>query len=625
MISPSTIERLRERADIVAVVRESVPTLKRQGRSFVGLCPFHKEKSPSFHVSPERGFFHCFGCKEAGSVIDFVMKIEGASFPEAVRSLAERYNIEVEEEQGTERAPQADVAARRRKEESYAAMQIAASYFETQLREHPHAGYAMRELERRGLGFGRDANMDEVLSAFRMGYAPASWDALTVHLRTSQVSPVVAESVGLIAPRQGGSGHYDRFRHRLMFAVTDIQGRVVAFSGRALDAIPGQDSPERDKPAKYINSPESPIYTKGNHLFGLYQARQGIREAEEVIVVEGNFDVVSLQARGVRNVVAPLGTAFTDNQARLLVRFAQRAVFLFDGDAAGRKATQAARQPARAAGLASKVARLPAGVDPDDYVREHGPKALLDLVTRAKGMLEHLIDEALDEGFSAADVRERAMRVSEVSKLLSEEDDVLVRSMAKTYADQLAGRLDMVRSEDAFRALENIVKKALAEAGPPKPVVSPERARVQGKPPGSLERRGIIEALIEWPVLLRDPEVEEVLGLLEGPGVKLIVALRRSLIAETNQLDSDRFLAQVPDDLRDFAARSLVATRFLDAEEAKGYLLELANKLRRLLLSQEAQRLAKETYANAGTGEEDQERFSEALSRVRAKHGLKGD
>jgi DNA primase len=610
----------------VAVVRESVPTLKRQGRSFVGLCPFHKEKSPSFHVSPERGFFHCFGCKEAGSVIDFVMKIEGASFPEAVRSLAERYNIEVEEEQGTERAPQADLAARRRKEESYAAMQIAASFFETQLQEHAYAGYAMRELERRGLGFGRDANMDEVLSAFRMGYAPSSWDALTVHLRNAQVSPVVAESVGLIAPRQGGSGHYDRFRHRLMFAVTDVQGRVVAFSGRALDPVPGDDAKDRDKPAKYINSPESPIYTKGNHLFGLHQARQGIREAEEVIVVEGNFDVVSLQARGVRHVVAPLGTAFTDNQARLLARFAQRAVFLFDGDAAGRKATQAARQPARSAGLASKVARLPPGVDPDDFVREHGAKSLLELLGRAKGMLEHLIDEALDEGFSAADVRERALRVSEVSKLLSEEDDPLVRSMAKTYADQLAGRLDMVRSEDAFRALENVVKKALAAAGPPKVApVSPERARVQGKPPGSLERRGIIEALIEWPVLLRDPEVEEVLGLLEGPGVKLIVALRRSLIAETNQLDSERFLAQVPDALREFASRSLVATRFLDAEEAKGYLLELANKLRRLLLSQEAQRLAKETYANAGTGDEDQERFSEALSRVRAKHGLKGD
>jgi DNA primase len=327
VISSDTITLVRERTDIVALVTESVPSLKRRGRSWVGLCPFHKEKTGSFHVNPDRGFFHCFGCKEQGSAIDFVMKQDGATFPEAVRSLAERAGIAIEEE----RAERTEVDRQKLQRDGlYAVSHLAATYYERQLREHPNRRYAVEELARRALvpSWARDgsvdapsvsperqAAIDDAIQAFRIGYAPPGWDGLAVFLRQQGISPLTAEAAGLLVPR-AGTGHYDRFRHRLMFPVLELQqGRVIAFSGRALADLPN-DKPA-DKPAKYINSPESPIYTKGATLFGLYQARHSIRQAETSTLVEGNFDVVSLHAHGAANVVAPLGTAFTIDQAKL--------------------------------------------------------------------------------------------------------------------------------------------------------------------------------------------------------------------------------------------------------------------------------------------------------------------
>jgi DNA primase len=640
VISQSTITQVRERADILQVIGEAVPSLKRHGRSFTGLCPFHKEKTPSFHVSPDRGFFHCFGCKESGSVIDFVMKHEGATFPEAVRSLAERFNIQVEEDN----APGAAEAerARRQKDELYAAMSVAATFYERQLRDHEHKDHALAELARRGLAFGKDATMDEALTAFRMGYAPAGWDGLAVYLRQQGVSPIAAETVGLLVPRSAGAGHYDRFRHRLMFAVTDMQGRVVAFSGRALAPLPGDARDPGDKPAKYINSPESPIYTKGALLFGLFQARHAIRQEEEAIVVEGNFDVVSLHARGIANVVAPLGTAFTHEQAKLLKRFSSRVVLLFDGDAAGQKAVKASRAPARDAGLVTKVASLPEGTDPDELVRKKGTQALGDVLSTAKGMLEYLIDAELDQGFSAADAREKLARVQEVLRLVAEEADPMEQMLQKSRADQIVSRLDLhglrfSRDDEShpptIAALERAVRAAVARERPP-PGPAPERARVRTRSPGSEERKAIVEALIEWPVLLDDPEIHEVLGMLEGASVSFVSALRRARISPEDaggspdgrggQIDTEVFLGALPETLRIYAKERLVAGRFFEPGEAKVYLLENANKLKRLLLSREVSELARENEVGASDWEKVLERAEEASARARARHGVKG-
>ncbi len=230
MISPETLALVRDRTDLLALVVESVPSLKRRGRSWVGLCPFHKEKTGSFHVNPDRGFFHCFGCKESGSAIDFVMKHDGATFPEAVRILAERAGVILEEDA---RAPSEVDRQKKARDDLYAVNQLAATYFERELRQHAQRAYALDELARRDLvptwagGAASQTAIDDTIQAFRIGYAPPGWDGLATFLREQGVSPVAAESVGLLVPRSTGSGHYDRFRHRLMFAVVDPQGRVI--------------------------------------------------------------------------------------------------------------------------------------------------------------------------------------------------------------------------------------------------------------------------------------------------------------------------------------------------------------------------------------------------------------
>jgi DNA primase len=633
LIPPDVITEVRDRTDVVAVVQESVPSLKRRGRSFVGLCPFHKEKTGSFHVNPDRGFFHCFGCKESGSVIDFVMKHDGYTFPEAVKMLAERLGIVIEEQSMDREALDGAARLKKQKDDLYAANHMAATFYEQQLREHPQRQYALDELARRGLVPGTDATADEALQAFRIGYAPQN--GLARFLKAQGVSPVIAEMAGLLVPRADGT-HYDRFRHRLMFAVVDPQGKVVAFSGRALADLP--DTAHKDgPPAKYINSPESPVYTKGNALFGMFQARHAIRTAEVAVLVEGNFDVVSLHARGFQNVVAPLGTAFTVDQAKLLKRFAGDVVILFDGDAAGRKATRVSREACKVAGLGARVATLPDGVDPDDFARAKGVPALREVVQGACEMLPYLIDCELDETFASADIYEKAARVQRVAKLIGEETDPLQRMLAKSHADYAAGRLDIVRSgADAFRAVEDAVRKGLAVA-PPRPVPlapgtslePPRSARIVAKPEGSEYRKGIVAAIIEWPALLDDADVQSVLPLLEGSSAQIVVAVAHAVRVGNDgekSIDPTVFLAQIPRAIHPFASERLAAPVHDSLSDARASLMDNAGGLRKLTLARQTDGLANEQRKpGKGAGDWDQnvELMGEAQEAARLRHGLK--
>ena len=644
MIPPETIALIRERTNVVALIQEAVPTLKKRGRSWVGLCPFHKEKSPSFHVNADRGFFHCFGCGEGGSAIDFLMKHDGLTFPEAVRDLAERCGIAIEEET----RPSTEVDRQKRaREDLYAAMSVAAGFYEKMLREHPDRGDALDELEKRGLlpvwakdGGGEPGAVEDALQAFRIGYAPADWDSLARYLKDQGISPTTAEQVGLLAPRQGGSGHYDRFRHRLMFAVVDVQGRVVAFSGRALRERPDA-KPGGDPPPKYINSPESPIYTKGALLFGLFQARHSIRQEELAILVEGNFDVVSLHARRIGNVVAPLGTAFTLEQAKLLKRYTGDVVLCFDGDAAGRKATRASKEPCRGAGLTARVAILPQGVDPDELSRTKGAEGVKDVVERAQGMFEFLIEDALNESFVAADAYERAARVQQISRLLSEEDDPLVRSMMKTHVDRVAGRLDLINRADSgrgvhspeiFRALGDKVNRDLmaarardsqrehARGAQGVTGTDPRRARVSGAEPGKAARGEIVGAFIDFPQLLEEPEMTSCLDFLEGDASLTVAALRactKTTPSGEKTLDSTAFLAQMPPAIQSFAARRLAAPRFETVEEAREAVLSNAEQLKRMMADRDTDELVK-VQLKATDWETQMDLAREADERVRS-------
>lgn len=398
MIGDDKVAEIRERTDVVALIGEYV-TLKRAGSSFRGLCPFHSEKSPSFYVHPARQFFHCFGCQASGDGIAFVMRLEGRTFPDALRFLAERAGVELPSED--QREDQGARRERQRRERLYAVADAAAGYFVRMLAEHPHAPIAQRELEKRRVG-------PEFTRLYRLGYAPSGWDGLTRFLAQKGFSTEDAEQAGLILPRRTGDGHYDRFRHRLMFSIADVHGKVVAFSGRALDPPPGE-APPNEPPAKYVNSPEGPLYKKGELLFGLHEARVELRRTGVAFLCEGNFDVVALAQAGFTNVVAPLGTAFTAPQAKLLRRYAARVNVIFDGDRAGRKAVQNAYPLLTEAGLAAKVIALPQGDDPDSFLRTRGAPALTALVDRAPPILDHLIEQSAEDAGNDPTLRAQAI------------------------------------------------------------------------------------------------------------------------------------------------------------------------------------------------------------------------
>jgi DNA primase len=647
LISPETITSVKERTDIVTLVGEYT-RLQKRGRNWLGLCPFHKEKTPSFNVHQDRGFYHCFGCKESGSVIDFVMKLEGYNFPEAVRALAERCGVEVEE--SAEPADRARMEEKRRDTlDLYELNQLVASYFEEQLREsgHPFAHHARAELARRGLPLGSDEAIDESLAAFRIGYAPYGWDSLASYLRKQEISPLNAERLGLIVRRSRGEGHYDGFRHRLMFAVVDKSGRVVAFSGRAL-AEPSEEElqqhriepmsrpkpdEERRAPPKYINSAESPIYVKGDTVFGLHQARMAVRSEQRAIVVEGNFDVLSLHARGVQNVVAPLGTAFTQAQAKLIRRYAPEVVVMFDGDAAGKKAAMAMRGAAREAGLSVRVASLPDGADPDTLVHDKGVEAIHGVVKGARGMLEYLINETIGTSAVWDGSRQQTLeRIRTVAGFLAEERDPNMRAMAKTYADEVASKLVIGgRSPTDLRALERMMDRALAE---PPAGSSPksDESHVVGPRSRSRPRAGDIElatlgAVFDFPELINDSGIQHALGELEGAAALAVLAVRQMWDAKKS-LQAAELLDLMPQAVHSFAVGRLASPKFSDLGEARMELLDNAEKLRRRSLTGDKAVKVQELARAQGQGDVDAEdellRELERVARNRLL-GTRGD
>lgn len=618
MISRETIERVRREASIARVIGERVK-LVRRGNSDVGLCPFHKEKTPSFHVHDERGYYYCFGCKASGDVIKFVQEVDGLAFAEAVRMLAELQGIPIEET-GDPEERRREQQARKRKDELLEVSEEAARYFEQMLATHPLAELARAELERRGIDPAEPAARD-ALAAFRVGYAPYGWDGLANHLKQKRMSHGAAESVGLLVPRRNGPGHYDRFRHRLMFAVMDERGRVIAFSGRALDepsddqlARAGSDSSGTGEAPKYLNSPESPIYRKREALFGLHQSRTSIRNEALAVVVEGNFDTFSLHARGITNVVAMLGTALTKEQATRLKRLAPEAVLLFDGDEAGRSAVRKAREPCREAGLIVRVAALPDGADPDDVIRSKGTEGIQGLIRGGRSLLEYLIDTALDERFAADDARARAAKVREVAQLISEEDDPTVRAMAKRYVDKIARGVGVLDRETVLELERVIGRRRTAE---------PERTKNRAPEGRTAIERAIFGTLLDFPELLDDPVLSRRAEAIQGD-LALGIAALRQLGDQLNQKDPEVVLAKLPSTIHPFAAERLAAPLHGRVAEARSELEANVNKLSKLeLLAQKAE-VMEEAKRVAATGDFDRELelLGEQMRRARERHGL---
>jgi DNA primase len=368
-------EEVRSRADIAAIVGRYVK-LKQSGQTLKGLCPFHKEKTPSFHVNPVRGFYHCFGCGKGGDVFSFLQEIEGASFPDVLKSLAEETGVTLAAAPAD--APEsgaADQGPSLAKSVMIDIHAMAADYYYSMIRRHPQAvAY-----------FKSRALAAETVRDFRLGYAPPGWSSL---LAVAAEKGIAAESLiacGLALKSAEGST-YDRFRDRVIFSLTDLSGRIIGFAGRGLEA---------DATPKYLNSPETALYRKKEFLYGLNATRQYIKDQKSVLVVEGYMDFLTLFQAGIRNVVATSGTAMTPEHAHLLKRFTTRVILVFDGDDAGQNAAERGVFTLAPFDLDVAILTLPPSEDPDSFVKEHGADAFRTMMTGARGAIDFIIDRAI--------------------------------------------------------------------------------------------------------------------------------------------------------------------------------------------------------------------------------------
>ncbi len=421
------VQQIRERADIVDVISDYV-TLKKKGRYYFGLCPFHKEKTPSFSVDPDRQIFHCFGCGAGGNVFSFVMQIQNVVFLEAVRQLARKTNVLIPEENSDDPEAQRRVRA-------YEANKFAADFFHSNLLEKPAGEKARVYLRKRGF----DQN---VIKKFKLGWALESWDGLIREAKLRKMNLLGFREAGLVSvPEQGRE--YDRFRSRLMFPIYSTSGQIVGFGGRLIEDDPKQ--------AKYINTKEGPVYHKSFILYGLYENRRAIQQADQVILVEGYADVISLVQFGIENVVASSGTSLTEKQAELLLRYTKNVVVLYDGDLAGAHAALRGVDILLEKGMRVTVVRLPSEHDPDSFVRQEGPEKLLQLIRQAQDIIDFKIF-AYRSQKPEDTPQNRAELMHQLVETIAKISDEVLRNL---YAQQIAGKLGLP-DETVFKEVAKI-------------------------------------------------------------------------------------------------------------------------------------------------------------------------
>ena len=452
-ISDHVLEQVRSANDIVEVIGTYFP-LKRRGANFIALCPFHKEKTPSFNVHPVKQIWHCFGCGAGGDVFKFVMQYENLQFTDVVRRLAERAGITLEFEQ-TEGAPSRD-----EKELLFKLHEQAAAFFHQHLLKQPADSPIQAYLKKRRI------SMDSV-KRWKLGYSPDAWDELLQRATAKKFSAALLESAGLVLKRDTG-GYYDRFRGRLMFPICDDQGRVVAFSGRIL-------TDAKDQP-KYVNSPETAIFQKGKILFAMDKAKKAILDEKLAIVCEGQLDTITCHENGFTNVVAPQGTAFTEQHARILKRHTDEVVLMFDGDEPGQNAAVRNAEPLWELGVSIRVALLPEGHDPDSFLKQHGPSKLRELLDAAPGFFDFLLHR-LSRQFNAKTERGKVQIADQMTPWLCRIRDPILQA---TFTQRTAARLE-VREEVLRRKMKDFTRHGQR---PPEEPSEPEAEplRPNGRP-----------------------------------------------------------------------------------------------------------------------------------------------
>jgi DNA primase len=541
---PSVLDEIRARLPVSQVVARKV-ALKRAGREFKGLSPFKSEKTPSFTVNDQKGFYHCFASGEHGDIFTFLMKTEGVTFPEAVERLAQEAGVPLP------KAGPRDAEAEDQRARLYALLEASAKFFEAQL-AGPQASEARRYLAKRGLDAAG-------IARFRLGYAPNSKSALKEHLAAAGFTAADMAASGMLVAGDDIPVSYDRFRHRIMFPIADLKGRVIAFGGRALDP---------DAQAKYLNSPETPLFHKGGQLFNAHNARGPAHDKGQVIVVEGYMDVIALALAGFPQTVAPLGTALTGAQIGLLWRLAPEPVLCFDGDAAGRRAAFRAVEtvlPLLKPGFSLQFAFLPDGLDPDDFVRQRGSGAFGDIVeNRTRALFDVLIEREEQQGPPAVTPEQTAALEARLKGLVGKiaHPDVRrgyeqelrqtlwakSRKLAKALAPAASGQRRPAyagkrrdNTQPDWRVRERAAEKARLGGLPraAQPQAGPPRSNDLSDRPAALPPREVllVGALINHPWLL-EHHCEDIAGLtLISPPLQRLKAALLALLGDRAPLD----------------------------------------------------------------------------------------
>jgi DNA primase len=498
-IPEEKIAEIKDACNIVDVVGETV-LLKKAGKNYLGLCPFHAEKTPSFTVSPDKQMFYCFGCGEGGNVFSFLMKQQGTSFPETVKLLAERTGVALPEQRQTPEQ-------KRRLSEREAILDLnnlTVGLYQKTLQRDPRGQAARDYLSKRGF-------RPEIIDAYRIGFAPAGWDNLTRYFERRGVPLDVAYKAGLVAPRRQGQGYYDRFRERIIFPISNHRGKVIAFGGRVLDdALP-----------KYLNSPETEVYRKSHSLYGLDIAQAHCRAAELVYIVEGYFDVIALHQNGIRNVVGTLGTALTNHHVRMLRGYigqSGRAILVFDSDEAGIKAAHRSIEIFAREFVDARILVLPPGHDPDTFMTKFGPEAFIEKAQKTKGIMPFLIDAAIERHGTSMEGRIKTL--GDVAEPMAAFDDPVARSV---YIKYLSERVDI----DETAILERIRQVASTAASG-----SPEGRLVRMAPPasttskngsaGSPIERQLVAMMLQFPDILPEVRKFNIVALIEDPMLRAI-------------------------------------------------------------------------------------------------------
>ena len=524
----SAIDDIKARLSIVDVVERYV-SLKRTGRNYTGLCPFHDDKNPSMHVNEERGFFHCFSCGAGGDVFGFVMKYNSIDFMDAARELAQRAGVTLPSSSRREGNRGEDSARKKRFLEINS---LVCSLYRERLRSGKGSESARKYVESRGI----DARTVE---EFGLGFAPDGWDTVVRFAGEKKIGISELEKLGLVAARKDSKGHYDWFRNRIIFPIYGMDGQVLGFGGRALDEDGGKNP-------KYMNSSESPVFSKKNVFYGLYNSRSEIRKKRQAVLVEGYMDFIKLYSSGVRNVVATLGTAFTRDHATVLRRFCEEVVIVYDGDAAGISSAVRAGEILLEREVSSKICRIPDGLDPDDYVERHGAGGFLELLDAAAGVCDFIIDDTFSK------YREKKMSSGEstrfLAELVSKTKDPIERSRA----------LSRITGVFGIRESELLSLARVSGAGKNRGSLAPS-PKVSG---GDAVERMILKILLRFPGLVDVAEAEKIGDYFENGNLKVILTRigevgfndASSLISSFEDVDTQELLSELifsSDDLAD--------------------------------------------------------------------------